>query len=471
VVLPHQAYIRDFWASGLLDRLRARGHRLHVLAPEPWVRDLAAALAAEGAAEPVEALDPYYGRGPRVGLRAIARNASFVQRSALSTYRHKLATASAWDRSAAASWRGQLRALVAASRQAVEIGALRLLGRVVDLEVLARRVDRLFSLPRSARALLARARPDLVLYPSVLRDAANIELFRAARRLGVPQLGFVASWDTLTSKGFFLEPPDALMVWGEDSRDHALAYHGYAPDRVVVTGAPHFDVYGPAFPAEPRHEFLARRGIPPDKRVLLFAGTTVSYWSEEPEQLRALSRLIEEGELKDCVVWYRPHPRRAYDDVARLAGLPGVHIDDQMLRYKARRVGTFPTEREGLAHYRGLMDACEGVITAFSTMIIEAALMGKPSLVVAFGLGADGRYRLVEHEQYEHLREVLATPGVTACRSMAEMVAGIHRLLAGEFAPLAPALRARAGRIAANLDGRARERMVAAIERFAGGGA
>lgn len=117
-----------------------------------------------------------------------------------------------------------------------------------------------------------------------------------------------------------------------------------------------------------------------------------------------------------------------------------------------------------LLHYRSLMDVSEGVITAFSTMIVEAALLGKPSLVVGFGRNDGTKSRLIEHSQYEHSVEVLATPGVTLCRSLDELKLGIRRIFAGEFAPVAEVLRAKAEQVANNLDGRGKARIVEVLE-------
>jgi hypothetical protein len=274
----------------------------------------------------------------------------------------------------------------------------------------------------------------------------------------------------LTSKGFFIIPPDSLLVWGEESRRHAVEHHGFSADRVIVTGAPHLDVYGPEWPVESREQFLWRRGIDPAKRLLLFAGTTISYWEDEPHQLRALSQAIRNGELKDCVVWYRPHPRRAYRDVKALGELEGVFVDDQVIRQKTTGVSSYSTRPDDLGHYRNLLEACDGIAAAFSTLILEAALLGKPSLVVAFGFNDRRPGRLFPHSEFEHSIELLSMPGITLCRSLDELKQGIQRVFSGEFTSVAPALRTRAGQIARNLDGRGQPRIVEALEWLAGGG-
>lgn len=449
VVLGHSLHVRNFLASGCLDRLAARGHAVTVLMP----RDLIAEARRHGGVGSVQALEPIepYLPGPvATFLRRRFRIASFVQRQNFRTYRHGIRL-----RMADSRW------------YALQARTFRALARRFNLEAAARRLESRVPSRRAALALLERARPDLVFCPTLIHDGSETELLKAARLSEIPTAAFAASWDTLTSKGFFLIPPEDLLVWGEDSRRPAIEFHGFAPDRVHVTGAPQLDVYGSTWSAESRDRFLSRRGIDPSKRVILFVGTTISYWEDEPIQLRALSDAVRSGELKDCLIWYRPHPRRAYRDVEALGELHGVYVDDQVIRQKTEGVSSYSTRPEDLGHYRNLMEASEGVIAAFSTMILEAALLGKPSLVVAFGLNDRKPARLIQHGEYEHSLELVATPGVVLCRSLDELKQGVQRMISGAFAPLAPALRARGGQIARNLDGGARARIVETLERLA----
>lgn len=445
VILSHDLHVRNFLASGCLDALARRGHELSIVMPGGLISGVQSS-AASGRLEPIE---PYLGGRVRRFLRRRFTVASFVSRRRFRTYRHKI------------------RLQKGSPPFMLQVWLFSLLGRVCELERFCRWVEGKVPPRRTALALIERLRPDIVFCPTLIWDGPELEVMKAARRRGIPTAGFAAAWDTLTSKGFFLVPPDYLLVWGEENLRHAVEYHGFPRERVFVTGAPHLDVYAAERAAEPRDQFLSRRGISPEKRVILFAGTTITYWEDEPMQLRALSDAVVQGELKDCVIWYRPHPRRPLHQVGGVENLPGVYLDDQAVRQKTEGRSSYSSRPEDLWHYRSLMDAVEGVVTAFSTMIIEAALLGKPSLVVGFGLNDATPARLIQHAEYEHSLEVLATPGVTLCRSLDELKQGVQRIFSGEYAAKAAALRARAGAIARNLDGGARERIVDLLERLA----
>jgi hypothetical protein len=450
-VLGHSLHVRNFVTSGCLDGLARRGHVLTLVMPRDLITEVRR-WRPEHQAVTLEPIEPHVSAGIIGLVRTLGRLASFVQREHLGTYRHKVRLAAA-----------------ASVKYRFAVSLFRALKRRRDLEAVIRRLEARRAPRPASMALVDRVRPDLVFCPTLIHDGSDVELLKAARAHGVPIAAFAATWDTLTSKGCFLVPPDALLVWGEESRRHAVEFHDLPAQRVFASGAPHLDIYGEGWPVEPRERFLGARGIDPGKRVILFAGTTISYWEDEPGQLRALSAAVAGGELKDCVIWYRPHPRRRGRDVSALGALPGVYVDDQVLRQKREGASSYSTRPDDLGHYRDLMEASEAVVAAFSTMILEAALLGKPSLVVGFDLDPRAPARLFRHAEYEHSVELLATPGVTLCRSLDDLKRGILRACSGEAAALGPALRAHAGRIANNLDGRGRERIVATLEALATG--
>lgn len=257
----------------------------------------------------------------------------------------------------------------------LEAALWRRLARRLDLEALACRVDARLPVPLYVREALAAARPDLFLWPTLLHmDALENDWVKAAKAMGIPVLGAPASWDTLTTKGGFLVRPERLLVWGQASRRQAVEQHGFASEAVSAPGPPHFVPYedGP---------------IPPGKAILV-AGTSLHYWPDEDRIVAKLRRIAD--------VTHRLHPRR------RGGWDPDV--------WAVRRD----------------LEAARFVIAAFSTVVIEAALLGRPAILVAFGTGEQGA--VLEHEKYDHMREVAAWPSSFVARSELEMLARVWAL-------------------------------------------
>lgn len=417
VVLTDEAAVRHWAQAEVSPLLGARGHRV-------WAWAL---LGPGGIA------------GPRWRCwlrRGILRTLSYAAREVHEpTYRTKLDLRRPW-------------------RQRLEVHLARALSAWVDTERLARGLERLLPVARAARKMLAAERPDVLVVHGATYHGLDAEVMKAARRAGVPILHAPLSWDTLTSKGCCLVRPDALAVWGEASRAHAVERHGVAPARVFVTGPVHWDHYAGSVPE-------VRMAAP----AILVAGTSIAYWSEETEVVSAIARA-----LPLQTILYRLHPRRRPDAGLRDLLPPNVSVDST-----AGGPGGARMLHWALAH-------CQVVVTAFSTVVIEAALLGKPTLLVGFGASTGGTEfegrpaegRLVDVAAFAHMAEVTTWPGVVLCRSEKELLEELRWLLgpapAGEAevrSIRAVLRRRRAERVARCLDGKARERLCAAVEEVA----
>ena len=106
------------------------------------------------------------------------------------------------------------------------------------------------------------------------------------------------------------------------------------------------------------------------------------------------------------------------------------------------------------------------MVAAFSTVVIEAALMGKPSLLIGFAQSAHGPQMAGYHYQLEHMAEITTWPGVILCKTQQDLVGWVKAALNGAFADKADELRRRAQEVA-RCDGHAQERILEALERMA----
>lgn len=282
---------------------------------------------------------------------------------------------------------------------------------VRDPEAVARAIERRLPIRRDNRKAVEGC--DLMLWPTMIHDDPADDLVKAAMLRGIPVVAAPASWDSLTTKGAFLVRPDALLVWGAASARHAERDHGFARRAVAVTGPPHWDHYSEPRPARPRTK-------------ILIAGTSVAYWRDEED---IAGRLTEDFPGR---VLYRRHPRRGGE-----------------WSWKA------------CLELRDQLDETAVVVAAFSTVIIEAALQGIPSCVVAFGRGTaqDGLAPLAE---YEHMAEVLKWPGVRQADKYEELTALLRHTVDTINGRRINALRTIAREVA-DADGRCRERIAEAL--------
>jgi hypothetical protein len=210
-------------------------------------------------------------------------------------------------------------------------------------------------------------RPDVVLV-SPLIDLASplLDYLKAARSLGIRTGICVASWDNLTSKGLLRFVPERVFVWNETQRREAVGLHGIPPERVVATGAARFDDWFAQRPSTSREEFLAKVGLDPAERFLLYLCSSVFV---APDERAFVDRWLSElrSRFGDIGVIVRPHPKRAepWADV-ELPGNAAVW---------PRKTGEL--DAQARAGFYDSIAHSAGVVGANTSAMIEAAIAGK----------------------------------------------------------------------------------------------
>lgn len=214
-------------------------------------------------------------------------------------------------------------------------------------------------------------RPDAFLvYTSVSSYFAD-DLIREAHSKDIPLLALVNNWDNLNTKAFFERPP-YLGVWGEQGFLIARLMHLIPSHKIFVIGSPRFEIYRRLCPT--RSEARAYFGLPDQGRVLLFCGSGVAF--EESSLIHDLEKAIQDGILpKDTLVLYKPHPYRFLRNKEATLDFAGL---------KNIRLVSSQRKLSELSLYPYLMACVDGIISPFSTMVLEGAHAGLPALCLGY---------------------------------------------------------------------------------------
>jgi len=246
----------------------------------------------------------------------------------------------------------------------------RLLGRLLDALERATRSAVLF------HRYLGEQRPDVVvLTPLLVLKTAQLDLARAAKELGVRNVFAVASWDHLSSKGFLNFVPQQVFVWNDAQRREAIELHDIAADRIVVTGAQVFDDWFGRRPSTSREAFCARVGLRHDRPILLYVCSSLLEGSlaEAPFVVQWAHHLRQSGHpvLKDCGILVRPHPRRGRE-------WRGVRFADLTNVVCWPPAGELPTDQRSKTDYFDSLYFADAVVGLNTSVMIEAAILGRP---------------------------------------------------------------------------------------------
>jgi glycosyltransferase involved in cell wall biosynthesis len=295
-------------------------------------------------------------------------------------------------------------------------------------------VWRLLGRAAALEALLEALRPRLLVGLSE-RGTLVQTAFQAARRLGVAGLA-LESHDMVYDEPLFGRlDADRLAVCGRASAE-IYRRHGVPAERIVVTGQPAYDRLA-VLGAEGHSS--EREYLPPGKErlVVFFSQPSEVTFSRRRklELLRAAAGLQRSSAATAVLV--KPHPRedpQELEGLIKQAGLP----QEAILPFR-------------LDLYKLLIES-DVVVTAFSTVGVEALVLGKPVAV----LRVPGEEAVLEYT---------ASEGVYRAFNAEELAEGVQRLLRDPELrrKLAAGRRAYLERHEAGADGGAARRVAAVI--------
>lgn len=209
-------------------------------------------------------------------------------------------------------------------------------------------------------------------------------LLREARSRGIPTASVIVGWDNPSSYALPGAPVDWIACWSQIQREELRCGSDWPADRITVTGIPSYDGYFSGSWALPRGEYFDRHGLDPQRKLISYACSFVTYAPNFPN-VRCLAELVADGALgTPAQLLVRLHPNHfldvhLYSDERRrihelAAANPHVHVVEPV-----PLGGSF-------GHYSGedmpekgsMLAHSDVFVTVYSTMLVEAAIHQKP---------------------------------------------------------------------------------------------
>ncbi len=174
-----------------------------------------------------------------------------------------------------------------------------------------RRIEGSGSASEQVSSLIRELAPDVVLVsPTVWpKNPVEADYIYAARKLGIPTIGYLNSWDNLTSKGTVHVLPDAFVVWNEALATEAEQIHLIPREIIRVTGAPHLDHFFELEPSLSRAEICRQLGCPDDGSYIVYLCSSRTLIADETHIVTRLAdALARELPYGAPTIVGRPHP-------------------------------------------------------------------------------------------------------------------------------------------------------------------
>jgi len=281
---------------------------------------------------------------------------------------------------------------------------------------------------------------------------AVVPFIVGARRMGLPLVGHIASWDHTVGKGIVSPHLRRYIVQNDVMRDDLVRYHGIDNDRIVVTGWPQTDVFHRKRPRQEYERVVRALGLDPSRPVVLVMGNTPT---NAPYEKRFVERLVawweESGAVSRFSLLFRPHPRDREWRERFAAALfrEGTAVQEPSF-----------TDLETLA---ALLQHGECVVTNAGTILLDALVNDRPTVCVLYDEGAPaGESWAVKNVSGEHYRQLMASDAFYRAERFEDVVAGIERGLA-QPAELGQERVSAAREVVGEVDGHAAERVVRAV--------
>lgn len=272
--------------------------------------------------------------------------------------------------------------------------------------------------------------PDILVTATAGIQFVEMPLIRQARRQGIPVMGVDLSWDHLTLKSQTLQRVDHLVVWNEQMRREAIAFHGFDPGAVEVSGIPQFDPYFRRGGVVERGRFLEEIGGKPSKKLITFTTVPQSRHPYQVQVIRAIQAALMDGRFGCAQLLVRVHPQDEIEPYAEFRGIPDVIVEKPFTSVEMNGYYLADPTREERAHLANTLAHSNVLVNFASTMTIEASIFGVPVVnfvcddpAVPLALSPRRYYR------FEHYRRIIDAGAVSLAENCDEVVSAIRAYL------------------------------------------
>lgn len=254
----------------------------------------------------------------------------------------------------------------------------------------------------------------LIIFPTGSMMAHDQIISNTAKKSGIDTFYLMDNWDNISSKSVFWSLPTFVGTWGPQSTKHALEIQGFKPNQIIQIGSARFSNY-----PDP-DKFMKSSQY--DFKYILFIGSVYRY--KELELLMQLDRYISEniGVYSDIRVIYRPYPGSERIQQFQKLKLNNIQLDSATITLYEHEllkndIDKLKVKMAPSDYYPELIGNSLFCIGGLSSMILEATLMNKVYLAIAF---SEKHNILSPHnylENFTHLEEIEILPNLKICRN------------------------------------------------------
>lgn len=298
------------------------------------------------------------------------------------------------------------------------IGQVRFLRRLFGF------IEQLLTQSREMNSAIMELAPSVVVLANYGTEPWEKKIISASRRNGIPTVSIVPSWDNLTSKGVVSVRPDFIIVWNEIMRREAIEIADFAPQQVLVSPPPQFDLYFADVEAARTKAVSVRRSK--GRSLITYATVTPKYFPQNIYICQMIVDFIRQSLSPDLKLVIRLHPqvlfdRNYSDDLAAYHDFAAKNA--KWVELNLPSVSEFfglecPRESDQLSLRELLLKTLVAVGPA-STFAIDALCCGAPFIGVGFDESGEESVH-ASYFKFSHYKALSESGDIVVCTSLRE---------------------------------------------------
>lgn len=379
-----------------------------------------------------------------------------------------------WDYRFPLSSRTSMRRHVRSKREALPFRALKLparLAAILHLEkITENKIEKLLlSYPRSdeAEERLRQLQPNAIVSTGPFQFEQPA-IFSAARKLGIPTLAYIPSWDNVTTKNRMLFKYDGYVVWSEQTKKELREVYPHTKNQpVYVVGAPQYDIFKQDKFYQSREEFCTQQNLNPELPIIVYAIGSPNFLKEHHGAIDLAERVFR-GELGKVQLLVRPHPIHDNAELRDSFEKFAPHIRLQQSPNAGKILTKRSQDEEQIIEWVNTFRHADVVVNLSSTVTIDAAIFNRPVVNLDFdpqpGQSDQELIKDINHK-WNHFQPIAESGGVWLVNNLDEMVGAVKNYLKNPNLHQAER-RWMTHYVCGCLDGKCGERMAQAIREF-----
>jgi hypothetical protein len=271
--------------------------------------------------------------------------------------------------------------------------------------------------------------PDLV-FTAHLFEEIEINLLREAKKRKVKTIGYINSWDKVTSRCILRLLPDKAIVFNDIVKKEMMDHNEMKEKDIFVSGLPQYDFFYTRKPIS-RTDFFNKINIPENKKLIVYAPMGRAFSSADWDIIDLLQKIIISDKINhECELLVRFQPNDFVDE-QEISKRPNLKYDKPGIRFGTKRGVDWDMNTNDLNHLQDTLYHMSLLICYASSISIDAAIFDKPIININFEINKIPKLLKSPVQYYRswHYKNALKTGAIDLVNSEDGLVDSINKYL------------------------------------------